>query len=397
MVEDVGVETKSNCLAGKKVILCVSGGIAATEAIKLSRELRRHGAIVYPMMTKSAEKVITPLALSWGSGMEVISEWESKMSQLGSFDALILAPATRNTIAKFAHGILDSPVMMAISAASGRGNPIMFVPSMHDDLFGDPVTKELLDSVNNMGISIFLDDSREGRRKQPDSISIVGNFCNIVNSKLPNRKKVAVTLGANSSPIDSVRFIQNYSTGTTGWAIAEHFHRMGHEVVCVSGKTSEKPSFSLPDVRVDSTPEGMLGICLQLANSENAPESWVHAAAILDYVPEFVKGKRPSGKSEWEVKLRPTKKHIREISEFASGSKRIAFKLEVEDDENSLVLRSKELIDNLGIDAVVANLLSEAKGDLENRCRIVFPDGKVKQICNLRDLSESLEALISAD
>ena len=110
-----------------------------------------------------------------------------------------------------------------------------------------------------------------------------------------------------------------------------------------------------------------------------------------------MKGKRPSGKSEWEVKLRPTKKHIREISEFASGSKRIAFKLEVGDDENSLVLRSKELIDNLAIDAVVANLLSEAKGDLENRCRIVFPDGKVKQISNLRELSESLEALISSD
>ena len=104
MSEDTGVTKKGSSLEGKRVILAVSGGIAASESIKLARELRRHGAYVYPIMSKSAEQVISPLALSWGSGDQVITEWDPEMSQLGDFDGLILAPATRNSIAKFTHG-----------------------------------------------------------------------------------------------------------------------------------------------------------------------------------------------------------------------------------------------------------------------------------------------------
>jgi phosphopantothenoylcysteine decarboxylase/phosphopantothenate--cysteine ligase len=107
--EDTGVLVQGSSLDGKTVILAVSGGIAATESIKLARELRRHGATVLPMMSKSAEKIISPLALSWGSGTRVITEWNPEMSQLSGFDGLIMAPATRNSIAKFTHGLIDSP------------------------------------------------------------------------------------------------------------------------------------------------------------------------------------------------------------------------------------------------------------------------------------------------
>ena len=116
MSEDTGVTVRGTSLEGKRVILAVSGGIAATESIKVARELRRHGAEIFPMMSRSAEKVISPLALSWGSGEQVITDWDPEMSQLGSFDGLIMAPATRNSISKFIHGLLDSPMMMALSA-----------------------------------------------------------------------------------------------------------------------------------------------------------------------------------------------------------------------------------------------------------------------------------------
>ena len=124
---DRGVATLSRCLERKNIILAVSGGIAATESIKLAREFRRHGAHVIPIMTQSAEKVISPLALSWGSGLDTITDWDPQMSQLGNFDGLLLAPATRNTISKFVHGILDSPVMMALSAASGRNLSLIHI------------------------------------------------------------------------------------------------------------------------------------------------------------------------------------------------------------------------------------------------------------------------------
>ena len=153
---DTGVASHSRTLQDKHILLAVSGGIAATESVKISRELRRHGAQVSAMMTRSAQKVISPLAVSWGSGSDVLTEWESKMSQLGQFDGVLLAPATRNSIAKHVNGITDSPVMMALAAASGNGTPILFVPSMHEDLFDSQVTIDLVGDLEKLGHGVLL-------------------------------------------------------------------------------------------------------------------------------------------------------------------------------------------------------------------------------------------------
>ena len=396
MSEDTGVSAIGNSLDGKRVILAVSGGIAATESVKLARELRRHGAEVYPMMTKSAEKVITPLALSWGSGISVVTDWESEMSQLGEFDGLILAPATRNTIAKFVHGIIDSPVMMAISAASGSEIPILFVPSMHNDLFHDKVTDDLIAKSVNQGVSIMVEDPQEGKRKQPNHVEIVAMFCNLVNRRIAGRKRVAITLGANAASIDSIRKIVNTSTGNTGWSIAEYLHRMGHDVVCVSGLTSRKPTFSLPDIRVAESPESMLEESILVAKTEKKPEYWIHAAAVLDYSPEPISGKFPSNSGDWEITLKPTLKHLKEIKKHTVDSKRIAFKLEVNGSEESLISKSVDLISENELLAVVANMLHDVHGKSQSRCRIVYSDGKVSEISDIDDLCAEIERIISA-
>ena len=396
MREDTGVSVIGDSLEGKRVILAVSGGIAATESVKLARELRRHGAEVFPMMTKSAEKVITPLALAWGSGIEVMTDWKSEMSQLGGFDGLILAPATRNTIAKFVHGIIDSPIMMAISAASGSEIPILFVPSMHNDLFQDKVTDDLLSESVNRGVEIMFDDPQEGKRKQPDPVEIVATFCNFVNRSIPGRKRVAITLGANAAPIDSIRKIVNTSSGNTGWSIAEYLHRMGHDVVCVSGITSRKPTFSLPDIRIAESPDSMLEESVIVANSENKPEFWIHAAAILDYSPEPISGKFPSNSGDWEITLKPTLKHLDVLKEHTIGCKRIAFKLEVTGEEDSLIRKSIDLISENQLLAVVANMLSDVQGKSDSRCRIVFPDGKVSEITDIVDLCVEIDRIITS-
>jgi len=399
MREDTGVIKQGTSLDGKKVILALSGGIAATESIKLARELRRHGAIVFPIMTKSAEKVISPLALSWGSQAEVISEWTPEMSQLGGFDGLILAPATRNTIAKFIHGLLDSPLMMALSAAAGRGIPMLFVPSMHNDLFDDAVTTELIESLASHDVKSLVDSPNEGRRKQPSPVSIVAEFCNLLNSRLDSRKKIAVTLGGNSAPIDSIRDIVNTSSGNTGWRISEHLHRMGHDVICIVGKTTSQPSFSLPDVRIDESHEGMLLNSVEVAQSRNKPDFWIHAAAVLDYAPEFNLGKTPSNIGQWKIDLFPTKKHLAELDKYVSKSKRIAFKLEVDNDKDALIEKSKILISKHNLEAVVANLLEEANAEstTSTRCRIVYSDGNVVEISDLRGLCETIEGIIASN
>ena len=397
MSEDTGVTVQGSSLEGKRVILAVSGGIAATESIKLARELRRHGAAVHPIMSKSAEKIISPLALSWGSGDQAKTDWDPEMSQLSDFDGLILAPATRNSIAKFIHGLLDSPMMMALSAASGRGIPMLFVPSMHNDLFHDAVTTDLISSLEGLGVEVLLDEPSEGRMKQPSATKIVAHFCNLTNRGMENRKRVAVTLGGNTAPIDSVRSIVNTSTGRTGWAIAEHLHRMGHDVVCLAGHTSQNPTFSLPDVRFAESPEGMLEESIHLAKSIPKPEFWVHAAAVLDYEPEYNDGKMPSGAENWTIELHSTKKHLQALKEHVEESRRIGFKLEVGVDEETLISKSMNLISENDLDAVVANLLDEVNGLSKKRCRIVFSYGVVESIQDLSALCHSIEGIVASN
>ena len=403
MSSDLDIEPIGDSLSGKHVLLIVSGGIAAVESVKLSREIRRHGAELSIIMTKDAHKVITPLALSWSSASPIITDWDSKMTQLSTFDALLIAPATRNTISKHIHGVMDSPAMMALSAARGNGTPMLFVPSMHSDLFDDPVTTELLDALRDEGSDIVLDELSEGRMKQPNHIQIVAHLGRCINKHLPNRKKVAITLGANRAPIDSVRAIQNASSGTTGWRIAEHLYRMGHDVLCIAGVTSSSPHFVLPSVIRAGTPSAMLTACLDVASggnfwrddiSESKPDAWIHAAAVLDYYAEAISGKKPSGESDWNLELTPGPKHIEEIAHLTEDSIRIGFKLEVDVSEEELLSRSAAQIERLGTDAVVANLKDEVHDPNTPRGRIVLPDGNVMEMRDDSELCRTIESLL---
>lgn len=111
---DSDVDTRSVALEGRKVLVGITGGIAAVESVRLLRELRRHGADLTVMMTHSAQRVITPLAVEWASQTPVLTDWSPEMSQLDHFDGILVSPATRQTIAAHVHGILDTPLQMAL-------------------------------------------------------------------------------------------------------------------------------------------------------------------------------------------------------------------------------------------------------------------------------------------
>ena len=394
MAKDADVKTHGRSLAQRRVLLLVTGGIAAVESVRLSRELRRHGAALSIMMTGEAEKIITPLALSWASDTEAMTGWEHEMAQLDVYDAVLVAPATRNTISKHIHGVIDSPVTMALSAARGNQTPTLFVPSMHSDLFDDPVTSELIDRLREEGSFVLYSEQEEGRRKQPYSVTIVAELCNLVNSSMPDRKIVAISLGANRAPIDSVRAIQNASSGSTGWTIAQHLHRMGHTVICIAGKTSVQPDFGLPDVRRAGSPDDMLAASLELARSDTKPDAWIHSAAVLDYFAEPLSGKKASGDENWDISLAPGPKHIAELAPLVEGARRIGFKLETEVPVKVLVDRAMHQIERYGVDAVVANLKEEVHDPDSPRGRIVLPDGSVRELLDDIELCEAIESLL---
>ena len=373
--------------------MAITGGIAAVESVRLARELRRHQADLTVIMTEEATKIITPLAVSWGSDTIVHQGWSSEMSQLDDFDVTLIAPATRNTISKHIHGIMDSPVMMALSASRGRKSKLCFVPSMHTDLFDDPVTSELIDALHNEGSHVIINKLDEGKLKQPDPVSIVAEVCHITN-RTQSSKSIAITMGANRAPIDAVRAIQNASSGRTGWIIAEYLHRMGHNVICIAGKTSANPSFSLPKVFRDGTPDGMLDLCKELAN-KSQPDVWIHAAAVLDYFTEAEHGKKPSGQDNWELNLNPGKKHIEELASLVGGSIRIGFKLESNVEVDTLIQKAEEQIKRYGVNAVVANLMEEMNDPRKLRARIVHDDGRIVEIEDDFSLVRAIEGIIS--
>ena len=354
-MRDTDVEVRGSSLSGRHVLLGVTGGIAAVDTVRLARELRRHGAQVSVIMTPSAQEIITPMAVRWASQGEVITDWDGDLSALSGFDAVLVTPATRNLIASFIHGLMNGPLLMALSAARGRGCPIMMVPSMHNDLANDPVTEDLVFQCSRQGVQILWGAEEEGKRKTPNHEEIVARLGNLVNK---NETSVVVTLGATRSAIDDVRYVQNTSSGKTGYRIADDLYRHGMDVTCVSGVTTvSKPEWLPLDIKCPE-PDSMLDE-LKALTKDNI-DVWIHAAAVLDYViPEPVEGKIASLQGDLNVQLKEGAKHISELKEMCDGAVRIGFKLESGIKQKDLVHRAHAQIQTAGMTATIANRMED--------------------------------------
>jgi len=354
-MRDTDVEVRGSSLSGRHVLLGVTGGIAAVDTVRLARELRRHGAKVSVIMTPSAQEIITPMAVRWASQGEVITDWDGDLSALSGFDAVLVTPATRNLIASFIHGLMNGPLLMALSAARGKNCPIMMVPSMHNDLANDPVTEDLVFQCAKQGVEILWGAEEEGKRKTPNHEEIVARLGNLINK---NGTSVVVTLGATRSAIDDVRYVQNTSSGKTGYRIADDLYRHGMDVTCVSGVTTvSKPEWLPLDIKCPE-PNSMLDELKAL--TKDGIDVWIHAAAVLDYViPEPVEGKIASLQGDLNVQLKEGAKHISELKEMCDGAVRIGFKLESGIKQKDLVHRAHAQIQTAGMTATIANRMED--------------------------------------
>ena len=392
-MRDTDVEIRGDSLAKMRILLGVSGGIAAVDTVRLARELRRHGAIVSVMMTHSAQKIISPLAIEWATQSPVITDWESDLTALEEVDGILIAPTTRDLMASYLHGLQHGPILMALSAARTRNCPVMMIPSMHADLANDPVTQDLVDEVRNNGIKVHWGDEQEGKRKTPPHEEIVARFSNYVNSSKTHRKSVVVTLGATRSPIDDIRFIQNTSSGSTGFAIADDLFRHGHDVTCVKGITSVMTPNWLPLIIQADSPEEMLKELFALSNDKI--EAWVHSAAVLDYVVEnSAEGKLASQQGPLDVKLIESPKHILELTQKCQGSVRIGFKLETGIKQKELVRRALAQIEYAKMTAVVANRLEDINDSSKPRAYLVDRTGSDFMLQTIRDMCTAIRTLI---
>ena len=372
---------KSSKLDGKGIVLGVTGSIAAVESVKLSRELMRHGAEVYAVMSGDAKKIIHPYALEFGTGNPVVDEITGKIEHVSyagehdkRCDLILIAPATANTISKIASGIDDTPVTTVVSTGFGK-IPIIIVPAMHNSMYKNPIILENIEKLKKYGIEFLTPKFEENKAKLPEIDDIVTAVIKKLYVKDFQDKKILITAGPTIEKIDDVRFITNKSSGLMGIKIAEEFDMRGAEVTLILGPTQLNSYVKTHHVE---TYDEMFNAVMSNKEADIA----VFAAATSDFhVDNRSSGKIPSNQS-FNITLTPHKKIIEEFSKV-SKSFIVGFKAEYSVSEDQLIRKAYERLQSSNMDLIIANDVGKEMRGFESKTNEVFVIDKSKKVSHL--------------
>lgn len=366
---------KSKKLSKKRIVLGVTGSIAAVESIKLSRELIRHGADVYPVMTNAATRLIHPDSLEFATSHKPIVELTGQTEHVyfcglteDPADLLLISPCSANTISKIAHGIDDTPVTTFATTAIGSNIPIVIVPAMHLSMYNHKVVQENIGKCKKMGISFIDPVVYANKAKMPSLDEIVANVIRTIGKRDLHEKNVLIIGGATAESIDDMRILTNRSSGKTAIALANNAFERGANVKLWYGYAKEPVPSHIPLKNFESVND-----LLKLLKKNLKFDSIIVCAAIADYYLKKQKGKIPSGKDKLNLELSPTPKIIQKIRSIAPKSKLIAFK--VEQNKDNLEEKAYQLLKKHQLDFVIANTIS-AFGKDENEILIIDKEGK---------------------
>jgi phosphopantothenoylcysteine decarboxylase/phosphopantothenate--cysteine ligase len=357
-------------LKDKKIVLGITGSIAAYKSAILTRLLVKSGAEVQIISTDSANEFITPLTLSTLSKKPVLSsfqkdetgEWNNHV-ELGLWaDLILIAPASANTIAKCAHGICDNLLIATYLSAKC---PVAFAPAMDLDMYQHQSTKDNLDKLKSYGNIIFESASGElasglsgqGRMQEPEDLLIaLEKFFN-KHQKFKG-KKVLITAGPTYEAIDPVRFIGNHSSGKMGYAIASAFKNAGAEVTLITGPTNiDKPVGLANIIEVTSAEEMHAAADKHFSKTDIA----VLSAAVADYkaaTQATEKIKKTDDSNEMMLRLVKTPDIAKSLGAKKKAHQQIiGFALETENEESN----AKKKLQNKNFDLIVLNSLRNEK------------------------------------
>ena len=369
---------KSNRLSKKRIVLGVTGSIAAVECVKLSRELIRHGAEVFPVMTRSATKIIHPDALEFATGNKPIVELTGKTEHVSfcgmvkePVDILLISPCTANTLSKIARGIDDTSVTTFATTAIGTGIPILIVPAMHLSMYDHKVVQGNIEKCRKIGIKFIVPLIAGNKAKIADVDEIVAYVIREIGRRDLAKKKVLIIGGSTAEFIDDVRIVTNLSSGKTAVSLAKNAFYRGAEVELWYGMSREIVPNYIKTVNFES-----LDDILKLLKTKNLKkfDVIIICAALTDYIPKKQRGKIPSGKKKLVLEMSPAPKIIARLRKIVPNSKIMGFK--VEEDKNKLRGKALALLDKNSLDFVVANTISGFGRD-ENEIWIFDKKGKV--------------------
>jgi phosphopantothenoylcysteine decarboxylase / phosphopantothenate---cysteine ligase len=350
---------------GKKILLGISGSIAAYKSILLTRLLVKAGAEVKVILTPAARDFVTPLSISTISKNEVLSDmfrndtWNNHV-QLGRWaDVMLIAPLSCNTLAKMASGICDNLLMATYFSATC---PVVVAPAMDEDMWLHPVTKANVEKLQSIGNRVIPVEKGElasglygdGRMAEPEQIISFLEMNFFFNEELKG-KKALVTAGPTHEAFDPVRYIGNQSTGKMGIAIARELTNRGAEVDLVLGPVSIE--INDPRIRVTrvQSAEEMYNACLDLFPSARIA---VMSAAVADYTPVSFSAEKIKKNSEtFTLELSRTKDILQELGEIKKdGQILVGFALENTDE----VTNARKKLKSKNADLIVLNSLNDA-------------------------------------
>lgn len=382
------IGSDGNELKGKKIVLCISGSVAAYKAVDLSRLLMRHGADVYAVMSKSAEKLITSDLMRWATGNDVVNEltWKLEHIQLANYgmsDLIVYYPCTGNTLSKIANGIDDTPVTSMASVALGSKIPVIIAPAMHEAMYENPILKENMEKLK--GIVDFIEPNIvEGKAKvaEPEVVldAVLRKFSS--NSKLKG-KNVLITAGATIEYIDPLRVVTNPASGKFGAAIAEEAARLGANVTMVYGQGYAAIPDHIRVIRVKTSDEMMEAVVNELKN--NSYDIAIMTAAVSDFKPTRQSTEKIDTRANEQItiSLQPTKKIIDQIKKVSAQTFLIAFKADSNVSDEELVKRAYARMKECDADIIIANDVSRKGSEMGSDTSEVFMVSKEKRILHL--------------
>jgi phosphopantothenoylcysteine decarboxylase/phosphopantothenate--cysteine ligase len=349
---------KGDELEGRKIVLCITGSVAAIKCPELARELMRHGADLRVVMTPEAVRLITPQLMHWTTGNPVVAELTGKLEhvELATWaDLILVAPATANTISKVACAIDDTSVTSTVSVALGLGKPVAMVPAMHGSMYSHKLLQENLARLRQAGVRVMDPFIEEGKAKIPGVPEMVDFVLGLLVKKDLGGLRVLVTAGPTVEHIDPIKFITNRSSGKMGIAIARAAADRGAEVTLIYGAGTEEPPSDINVVRVRTTAEMRDAFKRELAGHYDII---VSTAAAQDFMVERPAEKKIRHTEPVEIKLVPAPRVLDVARKLAPDAFIIGFKAEYQITDEQLLEAARGKLHENGLDMVVANDVS---------------------------------------
>lgn len=369
--------TEGTALNGKKIVMCITGSVAAYKAIEAARLLMRHGALVQCIQSPTAAKLITPTYFTWATGNPTVSSLSGDMEHIEiadhkKSDIVIVYPATANTIGKLANGIDDTALSTILTTALGSGMPILICPAMHDAIYNNVAVQRNIKFLEQT-VHFLLPKISEGKAKIVEPSELLDAVTDILTKPTVLRdRKVLIVAGPTLERIDPVRALTNMSTGMTGVLLAKELILDGCNVTMVYGPGRERPPSGAKVINVTSVSEMMEAT---MRESREHYDIIIMMAAAADYTPsEYNRSKIDSTRDDIKLVFSKTPKIIDRIRDIAPDSFLVGFKAEVNISEEGLIRIARSRLLESKADLMVANDVGDGyQSDPENN-KIIMVD-----------------------